>query len=138
MTPGDMFAQMHAVISVRHATVFERKLAGKAGLPKLLTTRDVIRYATVDGAAVAGLATGVIEAGRPADVIVLRTDRPNVHPINDPIGAVVWGMDTSNVEWVFVAGHAIKRNGALVADTMRARSLAIAARDRLMVAPGGR
>ena len=34
-----------------------------------------------------------------ADVIVLRTDRPNVFPINDPIGAVVWGMDTSNVDW---------------------------------------
>ena len=35
---------------------------------------------------------------------MLRTDRPNIFPINDPIGAVVWGMDTSNVDWVFVAG----------------------------------
>ena len=135
-TPGDTFAQMRAVISVQHATVFERKLAGKAGLPKLLTTRDVIRYATVDGAAVAGLATGVLEAGRSADVIVLRTDRPNIHPINDPIGAVVWGMDTSNVEWVFVGGSARKRAGELVADSARVRGLAVAARDRMAVAAG--
>ncbi len=46
-----MFAQMRATISLQHATVFDRKLAGKAGVPRLMSTRDVIRYATVDGAA---------------------------------------------------------------------------------------
>src|SRR5262245_26033141 len=45
---------------------------------------------------------------------MLRTDRPNIFPINDPIGAVVWGMDTSNVDSVFVAGKALKRNGQLL------------------------
>jgi 5-methylthioadenosine/S-adenosylhomocysteine deaminase len=132
-SPGDVFAQMRSVISLQHATVFDRKLAGKAGLPKLLTTRDVIRYGTVDGAAAIGLGdrTGVLEPGRAADVIVLRTDRPNIHPINDPIGAVVWGMDTSNVDWVFVGGRAVKRAGQVVADVERARGLAIAAHERL-------
>ncbi len=132
-SPGDVFAQMRAVISLQHAMTFDRKLAGKAGLPKLLTTRDVIRYGTADGAVAAGLGdrTGVIEAGRAADVIVLRTDRPNIHPINDPIGAVVWGMDTSNVDWVFAGGRALKRAGEVAGDVDRARSLAIAARERL-------
>ena len=46
----------------------------------------------------------ITRPGKRADVIVLRTDRPNVFPINDPIGAVVWGMDTSNVDMVFVDG----------------------------------
>jgi cytosine/adenosine deaminase-related metal-dependent hydrolase len=144
MSPGDVFAQMRAVISLQHATMFDRKLAGKGALPKLLTTREVIRFATVDGAAAIGLGgtTGVIEAGKQADVIVLRADRPNVHPINDPIGAVVWGMDTSNVEWVFVAGEARKRHGRLVADVARARDLATAARERVgpssAVVGGGR
>ena len=55
LTPGDMFAQMRATISLQHATVFDRKLTGKAGLPRLMSTRDVIRFATVDGARVAGL-----------------------------------------------------------------------------------
>ena len=45
VAPGDLFAQMRATISVQHATVFDRKLAGKAGLPKLMSTRDVIRFA---------------------------------------------------------------------------------------------
>ena len=113
MAPGDLFAQMRAAISLQHATVFDRKLAGKAGLPKLMSTRDVIRSATVEGARVAGLdaVTGSIEPGKQADVIVLRTDRPNIFPINDPIGAVVWGMDTSNVDWVFVGGRVADARG---------------------------
>ena len=45
---------------------------------------------------------------------MLRTDRPNIFSVNDPIGAVVWGMDTSNVDSVFVAGKAMKRNGELL------------------------
>jgi cytosine/adenosine deaminase-related metal-dependent hydrolase len=132
-SPIDMFAQMRAVISLQHATHFDLKLSGKAGLPRLLTTREVIRYATVDGARAAGLGDrlGTLEPGNAADLIVLRADAPNIHPINDAIGAVVWGMDTSNVEWVFVGGEARKRAGSLTADVDRARSLAVAARDRV-------
>ncbi len=35
VAPGDMFAQMRAVISLQHATYFDLKLAGRAGLPNL-------------------------------------------------------------------------------------------------------
>ena len=138
VAPGDMFAQMRATISLQHATVFDRKLSGKAGLPRLMSTRDVIRFATVDGARVAGVGreTGSIEPGMQADIILLRTDRPNIFPINDPIGAVVWGMDTSNVDLVFVAGHVLMRDGVLAADVERARALAVAARERIS-APSG-
>lgn len=138
VAPGDMFAQMRATISVQHATVFDLKLAGKAGLPRLMSTRDVIRYATIDGARAVGLGavTGSLEPGKQADVVVLRTDRPNIFPVNDPIGAVVWGMDTSNVDWLFAGGRALVREGVLQADVARARSLAAAARERLAAASG--
>jgi cytosine/adenosine deaminase-related metal-dependent hydrolase len=138
VAPGDLFAQMRATISVQHATVFDRKLAGKAGLPKLMSTRDVLRFATVHGARVAGLrgVTGSIEPGMQADVLVLRTDRPNIFPINDAIGAVVWGMDTSNVDRVVVAGRTILRDGVLDADLDRVRRLALEARDRVGAASG--
>ena len=56
--------------------------------------------------------------------------------INDPIGAVVWGMDTSNVSWVFVGGRALMRDGVLEADVDRARALAVAARERILAASG--
>jgi 5-methylthioadenosine/S-adenosylhomocysteine deaminase len=131
--PGDLFAQLRAVISMQHATHFDLKLAGKAGLPKLLTTREVIRYGTVDGARAAGLGdiVGTLAPGRQADLVVLRTDRPNIFPINDPIGAVVWGMDTSNIDWVLVAGRPVMRDGMLTADLDRARVLARAAQQRV-------
>jgi 5-methylthioadenosine/S-adenosylhomocysteine deaminase len=138
LTPGDLFAQMRATISLQHATVFDRKLAGKTGVPKLMSTRDVIRHATLDGARAVGLGrvTGSLEPGKQADIVVLRTDRPNIFPINDPIGAVVWGMDTSNVDWLFVAGRPLMRSGALEADVERARDLAATAQQRVATAAG--
>lgn len=138
IAPGDVFAQIRAAISIQHATLFEQKLAGKTGVPKLMTTREVIRHGTTDGARVSGLSdtTGSLAPGMAADVVVLRTDRPNIYPINDPIGAVVWGMDTSNVDWVFVAGTPVLVNGELSGDSARARSLAVEARQRVAGAAG--
>jgi cytosine/adenosine deaminase-related metal-dependent hydrolase len=136
LAPSDAFAQMRAVISVQHAMLFDRKLAGKGGIPNLLGTREVIRYATVDGARAAGLSdiTGSLSPGKRADVIVLRADRPNVAPVNDPIGAVVWGMDTSNLDRVFVGGTALVAGGEPTADWANARALAMAARRRIAAA----
>jgi cytosine/adenosine deaminase-related metal-dependent hydrolase len=130
--PNDMFTQMRSVISLQHALIFEQKLAGKENLPPFLTTRDVIEFATLEGARANGLAdkTGSLTPGKEADIIMLRTDRPNIFPVNDPIGAVVWGMDTSNVDSVFVAGKALKRNGQLVGvDLNRVSKLAYESRD---------
>jgi cytosine/adenosine deaminase-related metal-dependent hydrolase len=138
IAPGDLFAQMRAAISWQHAYVFDLKLAGKAGLPRLMTTRDVIRSATVEGARVAGLGgvTGTLDPGMAGDVLVLRTDRPNIFPINDPIGAVVWGMDTSNVDHVMVGGRVLMRDGVLLTDTRRVRDLATEALRRVAAAAG--
>ncbi len=89
-----------------------------------MTTRDVIRCATIDGARVAGVGdvAGSLEPGKQADIVMLRTDRPNIFPINDAIGAVVWGMDTSNVDRVFAGGRELVRDGALSADVGRAQA----------------
>ena len=135
---GDLFAQMRMANSVQHAAYFDLKLAGKAGLPNLLTTRDLIRYATSVGARSVGLdgVTGSIEPGKQADIILLRTDRPNIYPINDPIGAIVWGVDSSNLDWVFVAGRPVMRDGDIGVDVERVRGLAADAQQRVMDAAG--
>jgi 5-methylthioadenosine/S-adenosylhomocysteine deaminase len=130
--PGDMFTQMRSVIALQHALVFDQVLAGKRGVPDLLTSRDVLEFATIEGARANGLEdkVGTLTPGKEADVIMLRTDRINVMPINDPIGAVVWGMDTSNVDSVFVAGKALKRDGQLVGvDLNRIQKLVYESRD---------
>ena len=137
--PNDMFTQMRTVIGLQHALIFEQKLAGKENLPGFLTTRDMLEFATVEGARANGLLdkTGTLTPGKEADVILLRTDRVNVMPVNDPIGAVVWGMDTGNVDSVFVAGKALKRNGKLLnVDLDRVRQMATASRDYVVEKSG--
>ena len=86
----------------------------------------------------AGLAVRTVaEATKEADIIMLDTSRPNIFPINDPIGAVVWGMDTSNVDSVFVAGKALKRNGELLGvDLDRVRKMAYDSRDYVVKESG--
>lgn len=130
--PNDMFTQMRSVISLQHAQLFDKKLGGAPNVPAPLTTRDLLEFATIEGARANGLEakTGSLTPGKEADVIMLRTDRPNVFPINDAIGAVVWGMDTSNVDSVWIAGQAKKRNGELLGvDLKKLREKAYASRD---------
>jgi len=137
--PNDMFTQMHSVNSLQHALIFDRKLAGKRNLPPFMTSRDVIECATVEGARANGLLhkTGTLTPGKEADLILLRTDRPNIMPVNDPISAVVWGMDTSNVDSVFVAGKALKRNGKLLnVDLDNLRKRAYESRDYVIAQTG--
>jgi cytosine/adenosine deaminase-related metal-dependent hydrolase/ribose/xylose/arabinose/galactoside ABC-type transport system permease subunit len=107
--PNDMFTQMRSLISLQHA------LADQAGRPAI-TMRDVLSYATMEGARANGLEgkVGSLTVGKAADLIMLRTDKINVTPINDPVAAVVAGMDTSNVDSVFIAGRAMKRGGKLL------------------------
>jgi cytosine/adenosine deaminase-related metal-dependent hydrolase len=59
-------------------------------------------------------------------------DRINMLPVNDVYGALVLGMDTSNVRDVFVAGRPMKRDGRLVGvDLARIQRLAVDSRDHL-------
>jgi homoaconitase/3-isopropylmalate dehydratase large subunit len=56
-----------------------------------------------------------------------------VTPLNDPIGAVVWGMDTSNVDTVMVAGKLLKQNGGLLNVNMEAvKTMVVDARDHVI------
>ena len=140
-TPNDMFTQMRSVNSLQHAMIFDRKLEGKRNLPSFMNSRDVIECATIEGARANGLLhkTGTLTPGKEADIILLKTDRPNILPVNDPIGAVVWGMDTSNVDSVFVAGNALKRNGKLLnVDLDHLRQKAYVSRDYVLNQSGFR
>jgi 5-methylthioadenosine/S-adenosylhomocysteine deaminase len=120
--PTDMFTQMRACFALQRALLNEQHLF-RAPDPdleqlraKLLTVRDVLEFATIEGARANGLAhkIGTLTPGKEADLIVLRTTQPNVAPVNNPVGAVVLGMDSSNVDAVFVAGKAVKWRGQLV------------------------
>jgi cytosine/adenosine deaminase-related metal-dependent hydrolase len=130
--PNDMFTQMRSVIGLQHA------LANEEGKPAI-TMRDVLWYATMEGARANGLEdkVGSLTVGKAADLIMLRTDKINVVPINDPVAAVVAGMDTSNVDSVFIAGRAMKRGGKLLhVDWPALRRLVLESRDYVVEKSG--
>jgi cytosine/adenosine deaminase-related metal-dependent hydrolase len=81
-----------------------------------LTHRDVLEFATIDGARACALdhKIGSLKPGKQADIVMIRTDQVNVAPVIDPVATVVICADTSNIDTVFVAGRIVKRNGALV------------------------
>jgi len=130
--PGDMFNQMRSVISLQRAraTAFDRSP---------VAAREVLEYATVEGARANGLDSkvGTLTPGKKADLILLRTDRLNVTPLNDPATAVVGGMDTSNVDTVLIGGRIMKRNGALLhVDWPAVRRMVLESRDYVVEKSG--
>jgi 5-methylthioadenosine/S-adenosylhomocysteine deaminase len=112
--PGEMFTQM------RTALVYDRILAhtdtpDEAFAP-VVTHRDVLEFATIEGARACALEekVGSLAPRKQADIVLLNVDAINTAPMVDPVGTIVVFADTSNVDSVFVAGRAVKRNGELV------------------------
>src|SRR5712691_7717683 len=103
-----------------------------AGIPAPLTARDVLRFATINGAKHLRLdkKTGSLTPGKEADIIILDATAINVAPVNNIPGAVVSLMDRTNVETVIVAGKVRKWKGKLLdVDLALLRSQLEASRD---------
>jgi cytosine/adenosine deaminase-related metal-dependent hydrolase len=136
---ADFFTQMRTVFTLQRALINERALNGETNLPALLTSRDVIRFATVEGARVARLShkVGSLTPGKEADLILLRADAINVAPLNNVPGAVVTLMERSNVDTVIVGGRIRKWKGALVdVNWAQLRAHLEASRDYIFQATG--
>jgi cytosine/adenosine deaminase-related metal-dependent hydrolase len=113
---ADFFTQMRSIMTFQRALVNERALAGDKDLPRLLTSRDVIRFATLEGAKQLKLdrSVGTLTPGKEADIILLDAGAINVAPLNHAPGAVVTLMERSNVDSVIVAGKFRKWKGRLL------------------------
>ena len=114
--PNDFFTQMRTVFSLQKNEVWAKRLAGQKDAGKFLTAREVLEFATIEGARANGLdkKIGSLTAGKEADIILLRTDTLNVMPMNNAVGAVVTSMTAQNVDTVLIAGKVMKRDGKLV------------------------
>jgi cytosine/adenosine deaminase-related metal-dependent hydrolase len=133
--PSDFFTQMRTVFTLQRMQALARQRAGDPAAPRLLNVREVIEFATIAGARANRLDAkiGTLTPGKEADVILLRMDAINVLPVNNAYGAVVLGMDTSNVDTVIVRGAVRKRGGRLVGlDLARVNRLAQESRDYIL------
>jgi len=135
---ADQFTQMHAVFGSergrRHQTSWDEGLDGLEPTPDLVTARQALRWATIDGAKVAGIAdrTGSLTPGKKADIVIIDGDAVNTYPVIDLVAAVVCAADISNVETVIIDGVIRKRDGRLVADLAGPRAAVGASRDYLV------
>ncbi len=147
---ADFFTQMRSTMNLQRALVNQMILdpgfatgnwwpPQPAGVPDPLTTRDVLRYATMNGAQSLRLdgKTGSLTPGKEADIIILDATAINVAPLNQVPGAVVSLMDRTNVETVIVAGKVRKWKGRLLdVDLPHLRRQLEASRDHIFAAAG--
>ena len=112
--PGEMFTQMRTALA--YDRILEFTDTPDVAFAPTITHRDVLEFATIDGARSIMLEdrVGSLAPGKQADIVLLKVNAINTAPMVDPIGTIVVFADTSNVDSVFVAGRAVKRDGRLV------------------------
>lgn len=96
---GDMFEAMRMAVSVariRHAGYD-------------MNAQTVLGWATRNGAAALGLGgrLGALEPGQFADIVILNASAPNLCPLIDGIGQIVYSAVGMNVETVIVDGRVV-------------------------------
>jgi len=130
---GHLFGTIRATIGTQRG--FDQADAGGALKEIQTTCRDVLEFATIEGARAIGMESkvGSLTPGKRADIILLRTDNFSMTPMNNPIGAVVYNGHPGLVDTVLVDGKVVKRDGTLVGvDTARVRRLAVESRDDIL------
>ncbi|MEU0948654.1 amidohydrolase family protein [Streptomyces canus] len=134
---GSVFAEMRGTLEAERGWQHHAALSRGETLPELtITTKDVVRMATIEGARTLGLESkvGSLTPGKQADIILLNTERPNLSPVNS-VSAAITLADNENVDTVFIAGRMVKRGGRIVERDLRPlRDDAHASRDRLLKA----
>lgn len=132
---GDMFGAMRMLLAGTRAVVNDAALRERRIVDPLpLMSRDVLEFATVQGARACGLEakTGSLTPGKEADIVLIDTNSLNLIPMNNPKGVVVECAHVGNVDTVIVGGRIVKRDKRLLGiDLQRMRARVDAARDAL-------
>lgn len=84
----------------------------KANDPTVITPKEALLAATRNGALAQGRENcGVLKEGFQADLIVLRTDVPNMHPIHNLTNNIVYAASGSDIALTMVDGKILYRDG---------------------------
>jgi 5-methylthioadenosine/S-adenosylhomocysteine deaminase len=125
---GDLFSAMRATLGAdRSREHLEAHARQETVTHAHLRAEDVVAWATRGGAAALGLgsATGSVEPGKKADLVLIRNDAsPVMFPVLNPYGHVAFQAQRGDVHTVVVNGRVLKFENRLVgADLARARQL---------------
>jgi 5-methylthioadenosine/S-adenosylhomocysteine deaminase len=135
----DMFGLMRTTFSLQRLSAQQRKRNGEQAAPALITCREVLEFATIEGAKCADLDSkiGTLTPGKQADLILLRANDLDIWPLNNVLSAVVNLMNPGHVEAVFVRGIVKKWRGRLVGvDVRKTLDLVSKSRDAVLLRAG--
>ncbi|GAA2077121.1 amidohydrolase family protein [Actinomadura alba] len=133
---SDMFTQMRALHAIQRMRAVNAAY-GTTATPTRIGVRDVLDFATLQGARSIGLGnvTGSLTPGKQADLLVVHAEDLNNMPLNDPIGTLVLGSDPRNIDAVFIAGQVRKWAGTVLdVDLQALREEVRHSRDRVLQA----
>ena len=98
----DMFEQMKQGILLQRVASLD---------PTVSNAEEVFELATREGARYVGSGAGVLAPGRPADLAVVRIDRPHTTPSHRTIATLVYSARPSDVEMTIVDGRVVVEDG---------------------------
>ena len=84
---------------------------GAARDPAVMDRASLLRLATQAPAAALGFDSGVLAAGRPADLVLLETTAPHWLPRHDLLAGVVYAAHPGDVAYVWTDGRLLYRQG---------------------------
>ena len=87
---------------------------GTHDTPQCVSAEETLAMATRNGAAALGLPTGSIEVGKKADLALLDLDAPSLTPLNNPVAALAYSANGSEVTDVIIDGRPVLRNRELL------------------------
>jgi cytosine/adenosine deaminase-related metal-dependent hydrolase len=115
---GEMFIQARIALGIQRSldNVDYRHKHGTIPSTSTISTREALRWITIEGARVIGQLDrlGTLKAGKQADLVMIRCGDLNMQPMNDPISAVIMQTSLANIDNVMIAGEWKKKNGQLV------------------------
>ena len=131
---SDMFTNLRVALQSQRNLDNQQVIARTRRAPERLSIscREALRWATIDGARMAGLddRVGSLSPGKEADIILLRADDLNLLPVVDPVASIVLHAGTVNVDTVLVAGRVVKRDGKLLYRDLARRKAELAESSR--------
>ena len=112
-TDGPMSGNHMDMITVMNYTPKMQKV--KYLNRSICPAEEIVRMATINGAIALNIddEVGSIEVGKKADFIIINPNTANMLPLHDYYAAIVYGMNPSNIQDVFVNGVHVVENSKL-------------------------
>ena len=136
--PGDMFNVGRVALSMQRALDNAASRAATGAIPHstTVTTREALRWITIEGARMLGRADsiGSLTPGKKADLVVIDANALNLFPVHDPVSTVLMQASIANIEAVMIDGVWRKRAGRLLAEDLPDRKNELERSGRRIVA----